>query len=114
VAEERAKAIALVAQFRSAPPSPSAWWCRRMRSPPVPFDAAHGAQEAVNPYKGKPRDCDLTLVIVWSKLGTPTQVDGIDYPSGMLYEYRDARATQRMVWVYARASPPSVGGPEPA
>jgi len=40
---------------------------------PVPFAVQDAPQDAVNQYKGLPRDCDLTLVIVWSRLGKPTR-----------------------------------------
>src|SRR5688572_5239685 len=52
-------------------------------------------QEVVNRGLAKPSDCDLTIVILWSRMGTPLPIeyrkdDGSPYLSGTEWEYEDA------------------------
>ena len=82
---------------------------------PVPLDATETPQLSVNRYKGPPRDCDLTVVILWSRLGTPlpshvTRPDGSAYPSGTVWELEDARAGGKPLWLYQRTA---FGEPNP-
>ena len=68
-------------------------------------------QEAVNQGLGRPADCDITLVILWSRIGTPLPTDkyrkpdGEPYWSGTEWEYEDARIAGREVLVYRRTEP---------
>lgn len=60
------------------------------------MSVAETPQASVNRYSGRPADCDLTIVILWSKLGTrlPENVkrgDGTRYESGTVWELEDAR-----------------------
>ncbi|MDD1620428.1 MAG: SIR2 family protein [Methylococcaceae bacterium] len=52
-------------------------------------------QEAVNCGLAKPSECDVVIVILWSRMGTPLpdtylKVDGSRYLSGTEYEYEEA------------------------
>jgi hypothetical protein len=76
----------------------------------VPLLATLTPQEAVNQGLGRPADCDITVVILWSRLGSPLRADvfrkpdGEPYRSGTEGEYEDARAAGRDVLVYRRTS----------
>jgi tetratricopeptide (TPR) repeat protein len=73
----------------------------------VPLLATMTPQEAVNRID-RPADCDITIVILWSRLGSPLRTDafrkpdGEPYWSGTEWEYEDARAAGREVLVYQR------------
>ncbi len=53
---------------------------------PAPMFATLTPQEAVNRGLSKPSECDLTVVILWSRMGTPLpeprKADGSRYLSG--------------------------------
>ena len=71
----------------------------------VPMEAQATPQDSVSRYAGLPRDCDLTVVLLWSRLGTPlpanqTRADGSRFESGTVWEYEDARQAGRPVWIY--------------
>jgi hypothetical protein len=72
----------------------------------VPLLATMTPQEAVNQGLGRPADCDITIVILWSWLGSPLRgdafrkPDGEPYWSGTEWEYEDARTAGRDVLVY--------------
>ena len=79
----------------------------------APMDARETPQASVNRYTGRPADCDLTLVVLWSRIGTrlPPGVarpDGSPYASGTVWEYEDALAAGKPVFVYRRAETPKV------
>ncbi|HNC78295.1 MAG TPA: hypothetical protein PLP92_02130, partial [Rhodocyclaceae bacterium] len=85
---------------------------------PVPLDATETPQLSVNRYKGLPRDCDLTVVILWSRLGTPlpshvTRPDGSAYASGTVWELEDARTGRKPLWLYQRTATPQVDLDDP-
>jgi HEAT repeat protein len=61
---------------------------------PVPMMARLTPQEAVNRFRGKPSDCDIVIVILWSRLGTHLMIDGKPYLSGTEYEYEEAASTE--------------------
>jgi hypothetical protein len=73
----------------------------------VPLLATMTPQEAVNRID-RPADCDITIVTLWSRLGSPLRTDafrkpdGEPYWSGTEWEYEDARAAGREVLVYQR------------
>ncbi len=74
----------------------------------TPMEANRTPQESVNVYKGRPSECDLTLLILWGRIGSPpalTRADGSRYESGTVWEYEDAAAPRDgrapvPVWVY--------------
>ena len=85
----------------------------------TPMDAGDTPQVSVNRYKHMPSECHLTVVILWSKIGTPLpagqpRADGSRYESGTVWEYEDALAAGREVWVYRRTEPPHFPPVEPA
>lgn len=62
---------------------------------PVSMPASLTPQEAVNQGLPKPSECDVVIVILWSRLGTPlppsiVRPDGSPYLSGTEWEYEDA------------------------
>lgn len=62
---------------------------------PVPMDAHLTPQEAINNRRPKPSQCDVVVVILWSRMGTPLpgehrKLDGTLYVSGTEWEFRDA------------------------
>ncbi|MFM8444651.1 MAG: hypothetical protein ACKN9W_15095, partial [Methylococcus sp.] len=50
---------------------------------PAPLDASQTPQQGINRERGKPSDCDVVVVILWSRLGTPlTDEHGKSWRSG--------------------------------
>lgn len=48
-------------------------------------------QEAINRGLARPSQCDIVVVIFWSRMGTPfTHTDGVEYQSGTHWELLDA------------------------
>jgi hypothetical protein len=85
---------------------------------PAPMSAKETPQTSVNRYSGRPADCDLTIVILWSKLGTPLPADvkrgdGTRYESGTIWELEDARQAGKEIWIYRRADEPVIGLNDP-
>ncbi|MCH7748238.1 MAG: SUMF1/EgtB/PvdO family nonheme iron enzyme [Acidobacteria bacterium] len=75
---------------------------------PAPMFATLTPQEAVNRGLPKPSECDLTVVILWSRMGTPLskprKADGSRYLSGTEWEYEDAVNAGKEVLVYRRTA----------
>lgn len=67
-----------------------------------PLEAGIPPQEAIRQGLTQPSECDIVVVIFWSRMGTPTQVNGIEYQSGTYYEYEDAMRS------YARSGSPRI------
>ena len=84
---------------------------------PAPMFATLTPQEAVNRGLPKPSECDLTVVILWSRMGTPLseprKADGSQYLSGTEWEYEDAANAGRDVLLYRRTSDPQVSLRDP-
>ncbi|MDQ3566168.1 MAG: SUMF1/EgtB/PvdO family nonheme iron enzyme [Pseudomonadota bacterium] len=62
---------------------------------PVPLDAHLTPQEAINNRRPKPSQCEVVVVILWSRMGTPLppehrKPDGTPYVSGTEWEFCDA------------------------
>ena len=78
-----------------------------------PLDARETPQSSVNRWSGRPADCDLTIVVLWSRLGTPlpptmSRADGSRFASGTVWEVEDAIAADRPVFVYRRTEKPRI------
>jgi hypothetical protein len=81
----------------------------------APMVATETPQESVNRYKPKPSECDLTIVILWSRLGTPTGLnitrpDGTPFASGTESEFYDAQRAGKPVFLYVRSEKPKFEG----
>jgi hypothetical protein len=77
----------------------------------VPLSANHTPQLAVNDYILAPHQCDLTIAIVWSRLGTqiPKDTQGLEgrtSKSGTLWEIDDALKSGKSVWIYRKTTTP--------
>jgi hypothetical protein len=78
---------------------------------PAPMLATLTPQEAVDRGLPKPSDCDLVVVILWSRMGTPlaaSRADGAAYLSGTEYEFEDAKRAGRPVLLYRRLEKPTL------
>lgn len=90
---------------------------------PAPMAAGETPQAAINRYKGLPSDCDLTVVVLWSRIGTPLaqdirRADGSCYESGTVWEFESAllgkqRNPEHEVFVYRCTREPEVGLRDP-
>lgn len=85
----------------------------------VAMEAGLTPQEAIAQGLPKPEDCDLAVVVLWSRIGTQLPADfelkedGTPYLSGTEWEYLNAlkgyRARRKpAVWVYRRTGAPNV------
>ena len=74
---------------------------------PAPMLAALTPQQAVARALPRPSECDLTVVILWGRMGTPLderKPDGSPYLSGTEWEFEDARRAGKPVLVYRRTT----------
>ena len=75
---------------------------------PVPMDAGLTPQEAVSRGLAKPSECDLTIVILWARMGTPLSAprkpDGSQYLSGTEWEYWDAKNAGKPIRLYRKTA----------
>jgi hypothetical protein len=62
---------------------------------PVPLDAYLTPQQAIDRDLPRPSECDVVVVILWSRMGTPLTYDGQSYLSGTHYEYLGAVSAER-------------------
>jgi hypothetical protein len=84
----------------------------------TPMLATMTPQEAISAGLPKPSECDVVVVVFWSRMGTPLSAefrkpDGRGYLSGTDWEYHDALEAARRhqkpdILVYWRAGSPSV------
>jgi tetratricopeptide (TPR) repeat protein len=88
----------------------------------VPMLADLTPQESVNRDMPKPSACDIVIVVLWGRMGTPLpetirKSNGESYLSGTEWEYEDALSSQRTpkpeVLLYRRAKEPSFRGGDP-
>lgn len=88
---------------------------------PIPLRANESPQDSVNYFRPRPADCDIVIVILWSRIGTPTPLperkpDGANL-TGTEWEYQNAIALRRkpppVVLVYRRTQPPSIEQGDP-
>lgn len=85
----------------------------------VAMEALMTPQEAIARGLPKPSECDIVVVILWSRIGTRlppeyTKADGSRYVSGTEWEFLDAldaarRAGTPVVWHTAAAPHPPFG-----
>jgi hypothetical protein len=90
----------------------------------TPMLATMTPQEAISQQRPKPSECDVVVVIFWSRMGTPlppeyVKPDGSAYLSGTEWEYLNAlEASQQegrpKVLVYRRTEEPRFGADDPA
>jgi formylglycine-generating enzyme required for sulfatase activity len=71
---------------------------------PIPMVATLTPQEAVNHFGWRPSECDILIVVLWSRLGTHLQIESTPYLSGTEYEYEEAVNAERPpeILVYRR------------
>jgi hypothetical protein len=79
----------------------------------VPLNANQTPQSSVNEYLPLPRDCDLTIVLLWGRLGTPLpssiqREGGGQFESGTTWEIEDARSGGSPVWIYHKTTSPQI------
>ena len=82
---------------------------------PMTMTANLTPQEAINRFGRKPSECQIVIVILWSRLGTHLDVskfskpNGDPYLSGTEWEYEDALAAEPQpdILVYRRTEKPS-------
>ncbi len=83
----------------------------------TPLEVGVTPQLSVNRYAGRPSECDLTVVVLWSRIGTAPdglrRADGSAYPSGTVWEMEDALAAGRPVWIYRRTTKPRIDIDDP-
>ena len=90
----------------------------------VPMEAALTPQDAIAEGLPKPEDCDLVVVVLWSRIGTPLpdshrKADGSTYLSGTEWELENAiqgfcNRRKPSVWLYRREEEPTVGLKDPS
>jgi hypothetical protein len=114
VAEERALAQKVIEQ--DLPKDPllrDKVTCEAVRwddpAAPVAMPAMLTPQEAIDRGLRKPSQCDVVIVILWSRMGTPLTIskpDGTPYLSGTEWEYEDAitASPKPHVLVYRRTA----------
>jgi hypothetical protein len=78
---------------------------------PATMDAHLTPQEAVNRNLSKPSQCNVVVVILWGRMGTPLpksykKPDGTLYLSGTEWEFEDAQAADRRILLYRRTEKP--------
>src|SRR4051812_34108485 len=89
---------------------------------PSPMMATLTPQEAVNRFKRRPSECDIVVVVLWSRMGTHLDVralcksSGEAYLSGTEWEFEDAlnARPQPDILVYRRSEVPNVKLNDPA
>jgi formylglycine-generating enzyme required for sulfatase activity len=122
VAEERNQARAVLGKLQKEPPFADRLLIEEVSwddpENPVPLDASQDPQQSINRARGKPSDCDVVVVILWSRLGTPMPAneckpDGSPYRSGTEWEFGNALAGAKeagrpTVWLYRRDEEPTV------
>jgi HEAT repeat protein len=99
VAEERKIAREVIDQMQYKPLLQGRFMLKLLawdRPGAPPMEANLTPQEAIDRGMLKPSQCDIVVVIFWSRMGTPLEADGEKYLSGSHYEYMDAlRASQK-------------------
>lgn len=79
----------------------------------LPMSANHTPQWSISEHLPSPGDCDLTIVLFWSRIGTPLpqtilRSDASSYPSGTVWELEHARNMNKPVWIYRKTHAPMI------
>ena len=61
-----------------------------------PMEANLTPQEAIRRGLPLPSECDIFIAVLWARIGTPVEIDGVKYLSGTQYEYEEAIAGNRI------------------
>jgi hypothetical protein len=81
---------------------------------PTPLPARLTPQEAVIQFETRPSECDIVIVVLWSRLGTHLDLtkfhkdNGEFYLSGTEWEYEDACTGKAVIFIYRRMEVPKV------
>ena len=86
---------------------------------PAPMLATLTPQQAVSRALPTPSECDITVVMMYRRMGTPLderKADGTPYRSGTEWEFEDARRAGKPILLYRRITPSasSIEGPDEA
>jgi hypothetical protein len=87
---------------------------------PTPLPARLTPQEAVIRFETRPSECDIVVVVLWSRLGTHLDLakfqktNGEPYLSGTEWEYEDACKGKADIFIYRRIEEPKIGMDDPA
>lgn len=120
VPEERRLAAELVEQVLAKDPGLRGYSFELVRwddpHAPTPMDAVDVPQASVNWVKGRPSECNVVVVTLWSRLGSPFEFDGRSWASGTEWEYEEAiNASPRpRILVYHRTEKPRIDIDDPA
>lgn len=77
---------------------------------PTPMVATASPQDSVLRFNTPPSKCQFTILILWSRLGTPTVAsDGAAFASGTVSEFEEAVAAGKDVYVYVRSDERMLG-----
>lgn len=86
----------------------------------VPFLANMKPQDAINAGLALPSECDVVIVILWSRMGTPFEYKGKNFDSGTHFEFIDAiqaaehhQGIQPAVLLYRRTQKPTITVDDP-
>jgi formylglycine-generating enzyme required for sulfatase activity len=83
---------------------------------PAQMDARLTPQQAVDRSLPTPAECDITVVLLWSRMGTPlteTKADGTPYLSGTEWEFENALTANKPLFVYRRSDKVSLDVDDP-
>ncbi len=80
----------------------------------TPMEASLSPQAAINKGLPQPSECDITITIFWSRLGTPfiDKHDGQVYQSGTHWELLNAINSPSRTLIYRRNQKPDLGDPD--
>ena len=79
---------------------------------PTPMYASYTPQQAINRGLPSPSACDIFVLILWGRFGTPLSEplkdDGSRYLSGSEWEFSEALAAKVPILIYRRTEEPTV------
>ena len=75
---------------------------------PLGLDAYLTPQQAIDRHLPMPSECEVVVVILWSRMGTPLTHESRQYLSGTHYEFENAMGAEKQprVFVYRWTAPP--------